>query len=79
MRNFYAGYNSYGTGFTYDSNGWSVHVFDSQAARDAWVNADDYPNGNPTREAVTLATARKIQPTRARWLKHSPNIRISDR
>ncbi|MHA2055321.1 MAG: hypothetical protein ACW99F_17210 [Candidatus Hodarchaeales archaeon] len=67
-RNFYAAYNSYGTSFTYDSDGWSVHVFDNKAKRDAWVNADECPDGNPTREAITLKKAKRIQPNEENWL-----------
>jgi len=69
-RQFYAAYNSYGTNFTYESDGWSVHVFDSKANRDAWVDADEYPNGNPTRETVDLKTAKKIQPNREYWIEN---------
>jgi hypothetical protein len=61
-KHYYAAYNGYGTSFTYDSDGWTVHAFTSQAERDKWVNADDYPNGNPTRENVTAETAYKIAP-----------------
>lgn len=59
---YYAASNSYGTNFTYDSPGWTVHAFETKEARDAWVNADDYPNGNPTRENTTAETAHKIAP-----------------
>jgi hypothetical protein len=67
-RKFYAAYNGYGTSFTYDSDGWSVHVFRSKAERDAWIDADKYPNGNPTREPIDLVTAKKIQPNREYWI-----------
>lgn len=69
-RKFYAGYNSYGTNFTYESDGWSVHVFDNKTDRDAWVDAGEYANGNPTRETVDLKTAKKIQPRREFWIEN---------
>lgn len=59
---YYAGYNGYGTSFTYDSDGWVVHAFGTKKERDDWVKADGYPNGNPTRESVTAETAHKIAP-----------------
>lgn len=68
MRNYYAGYNSYGTSFTYDSDGWSVHVFSDRDARDAWVDEDQYPNGNPTRETISAKIARRIQPDPEHWI-----------
>lgn len=61
-RYYYAAHNSYGVNFTYDSPGWSVHAFESKAARKAWVDDDDYPNGNPTREPITAKTAYKLVP-----------------
>jgi len=70
-RQYYAGYNSYGTSFTYDSDGWSVHVFNSKSARDQWVGDDKYPDGNPTRESVTLKTAKKMQPDSDHWIEES--------
>jgi hypothetical protein len=68
-RKFYAGSNNYGTSFTYESDGWSVHMFESKSERDAWVDADRYPNGNPTRETIDLLTAKRIQPDRSYWLE----------
>jgi hypothetical protein len=61
-KHFYAAYNSYGTNLTFDSPGWSVHTFNSKAKRDAWVDADRYPNSNATREAITRKKAKKIRP-----------------
>lgn len=59
---YYAAHSSHGTNFTYDSPVWMVHAFKTKKERDNWVNADDYPNGNPTRESVTAETAYKIAP-----------------
>lgn len=59
---YYAAYNSYGTSFTYDSPGWTVHAFETKKERDAWVKNDEYPNGNPTRESITAETAYRINP-----------------
>lgn len=69
-RKWYAADNSYGTNFTYDSDGWCVNVFDSKAERDAWVEADTYPNGNPTREVVTAKQARKIRREEDWYIHH---------
>lgn len=65
---FYAAYNCYGTSFSYDSYGWSVHVFGNKKERDNWVSADTFPNGNPTREMITLKTALKIS-DRNQWTR----------
>jgi len=65
-KKYYAGYNPYGTNFTYfrtfdsDIVAWSVAVFDSKSDRDQWVDEDNYSNGNPTREVITRNIARKI-------------------
>ena len=56
MRNYYGAYNSYGSNMAYESAGWTVHVFDSAAERNAWVDAGPY------REAVMAKTADKIAP-----------------
>lgn len=61
-RHYYAAYNSYGTNFTYDSPGWTVHVFETKKEREEWLNADTYPNGNPTREPITAETAYRLNP-----------------
>jgi hypothetical protein len=65
-KKYYAGYNPYGTNFTYfrtfdsDVVAWSVAVFSSKSNRDQWVDEDDYPNGNPTREVITRDIVRRI-------------------
>lgn len=59
---YYAAYSTMGTSFTYDSPCWMVYAFKTKKERDDWVKADDYPNGNPTRESVTAEIAYKIAP-----------------
>lgn len=59
-KHYYAGCNSYGTNFTYDSAGWDVHVFESKKERDNWVSEDSYSCGNPTREVIDRNIARNI-------------------
>jgi len=65
-KKYYGGYNPYGTNFTYfrtfdsDVVAWSVAVFANKSDRNKWVNDDDYPQGNPTREVITRNIARKI-------------------
>ena len=68
-KTYYAAGNSYGTSFTYGSDGWFVHTFPTADARDAWVVADDYPNGNPTREAITAKQAPRIRRDED-WIEH---------
>jgi len=58
-RKYYAGSNSYGVDFSYDS-GWTVFVFDSKQERDNFV-ADAYnEQGNQTHEIMSRHTSRKI-------------------
>jgi hypothetical protein len=60
-RHYYALRAYYGTRAAYNSYNWpDIRVFNSASDRDAWVNADPDPS-NPTREAVSAATARKYQ------------------
>lgn len=71
-KRYYAGYNPYGTNYTYtrtfdsDIVAWSVAVFNTKHDRDQWVNEDDYPNGNPTREVISRDIARRIMGNRCR-------------
>lgn len=53
----YAASNSYGTRFTYDSDGWMVHAFRDRKSRDAFVKED-----SAHRETVDAKTAYKIAP-----------------
>jgi hypothetical protein len=66
MKHWYAAANNFGINYAYDSKGWEVFVFESKADRDRWVDEDEYPNGNPTREAISRDTARKIVGERVR-------------
>ena len=60
-RKFYAGESYYGIKTTYDSGGWTVHVFSSKAGRDEWVKADP-SQAEPHREAITSKVADRIAP-----------------
>lgn len=58
-KHFYAASSHMGTNYTYDSPCWSLYAFDNKRERDQWAAED-----TEHREAVSLATARKISP----WL-----------
>lgn len=53
-RKYYGASSAYGVNVTYDSPGWSVHVFEDKKSRDAWVGE------SPNREVITLANAKRI-------------------
>lgn len=61
-KHYYAAHSYMGLGYTYDSPCWRVYVFDSKAERDAWVDENEYNNGNYVAEAVNYRTACKIAP-----------------
>ena len=43
-RHWYAEYNPYGLGCSYDSIGWCLYAFDSRAQRDEWVAGKNAPH-----------------------------------
>ena len=60
-KKWYAGDSYYSTNVTYDSGGWTVHVFDSKEARDRWVDEDPSELQNH-RCALSAKDAEKIAP-----------------
>jgi hypothetical protein len=59
MKQYYAGYNSYGTNVV----GYhAIHVFDTAAERDAWVKNVNSRSDQPTAEAITARVAYRELP-----------------
>ncbi len=60
IRYFYAAHSYMGMNYTYDSPCWKAYRFEKKAERDAWVDKNEYKDGNRVAESVTLKIAYKI-------------------
>lgn len=56
-RHYYAGYNKYGTEFSYRSGYWSAYAFDTKKERDEWVKENEYRLGICVAEPITAKYA----------------------
>ncbi len=54
-KKFYAGSHYLGKNFSYDTDGWTVFVFETKEARDEFVNENTEKH-----EAITRDVARRI-------------------
>lgn len=59
-RNYYAVHSNMGLSYTLDSPCYTAYAFDSAAARDAWVDAHAYEDGNYTARIATRREAYRV-------------------
>jgi len=61
MKNYYAGHSYMGIDMSYDSDCWSVYMFETKTERDKWVWDNRYSDqGNIVSEAISRKVAYKI-------------------
>lgn len=60
MKKYYAGHSYMGINYEYSAGCWKAYEFDTNEERAAWLEANEYDNGNLVAEKITKKVAYKI-------------------